>query len=105
MSKEEIQITQAQQALQQIRLMVSKVLIGQQDMIEAFKGQGDRLDDMDEKLGVAFEQYAEHVENQLDQMKQHARDLTEKLSPALDKMREVVEHAEQFIPESRVNRR
>jgi methyl-accepting chemotaxis protein len=80
-------------------------LQGMQDMIEAFKGQGDRLDDMDEKLGVAFEQYAEHVESQLDQMKQHARDLTEKLSPALDKMREVVEHAEQFIPESRVNRR
>ena len=80
-------------------------LQGMQDMIEAFKGQGDRLDDMDEKLGVAFEQYAEHVESQLDQMKQHARDLTEKLSPALDKMREVVEHAEQFIPESRVNRK
>ena len=35
MSKEEIQIAQAHQALQQIRLMVSKVLIGQQDMIEA----------------------------------------------------------------------
>jgi hypothetical protein len=76
-----------------------------QDVIEDFKGQGARLDDMDEKLGAAFDTYAEHVESQLEEMRLHARELTERLTPALDKMREVVEHAEQFIPESGVNRR
>lgn len=84
---------------------LENALQGMQEVIEEFRGQGDRLDDLDEKLGDAFESYAEHVENQLEEMKIHARDLTERLSPALDKMREVVEHAEQFIPESGVNRR
>ena len=84
---------------------LENALQGMQDVIEDFKGQGDRLDDMDEKLGAAFETYADHVESQLEEMKLHARELTERLTPALDKMREVVEHAEQFIPESGVNRR
>ena len=84
---------------------LENALQGMQDVIEDFKGQGARLDDMDEKLGAAFETYAEHVESQLEEMKLHARELTERLTPALDKMREVVEHAEQFIPESGVNRR
>ena len=61
-----------------------------QDVIEDFKGQGDRLDDIDEKLGAAFETYAEHVESQLEEMKLHARELLEATTPALDKMREVV---------------
>lgn len=84
---------------------LENALQGMQDVIEEFRGQGDRLDELDEKLGVAFETYAEHVESQLEEMKLHARDLTERLTPALDKMREVVEHAEQFIPESGVQRR
>ena len=84
---------------------LENALQGMQDVIEDFKGQGARLDDMDEKLGAAFETYAEHVESQLEEMKLHARELTERLTPALDKMREVVDHAEQFIPESGVNRR
>lgn len=84
---------------------LENALEGMQEVIEEFRGQGDRLDDLDEKLGEAFENYAKHVEKQLEKMKTNARDLTEQLSPALDKMREVVEHAEQFIPESGVNRR
>jgi ABC-type transporter Mla subunit MlaD len=84
---------------------LENALQGMQDVIEEFRGQGDRLDELDEKLGVAFETYAEHVESQLEEMKLHARNLTERLTPALDKMREVVEHAEQFIPESGVQRR
>lgn len=84
---------------------LENALQGMQDVIEDFKGQGARLDDMDEKLGAAFDTYAEHVESQLEEMRLHARELTERLTPALDKMREVVEHAEQFIPESGVNRR
>jgi len=84
---------------------LENALYGIKEVIEEFRGQGDRLDDLDEKLGAAFENYADHVEKQLEEMKLHARDLTERLTPALDKMREVVEHAEQFIPESGVNRR
>lgn len=80
-------------------------LQGMQDVIEEFRGQGDRLDDLDSKLGKAFEEYASHVEGQLEEMKRHAGELTEKLAPALNTMREVVEHAETFIPESGTTRR
>ena len=105
MASSESELKSAVEIIRGEQSALENALQGMQDVIEDFKGQGDRLDDIDEKLGAAFETYAEHVESQLEEMKLHARELTERLTPALDKMREVVEHAEQFIPESGVNRR
>jgi hypothetical protein len=68
------------------------------------KGQGDKLDDLDAKLGEAFEKYAKHVSSALEMMVDHAREMQAQLSPAIDQMREVVEQAERFIPQSRAIR-
>ena len=70
-------------------------------MLERLKGQGDRLDEMDGKLGQAFDLYTENVEKSVQGMFGHVRDLQERLNPALDTMREIVEQAEQFAPQSR----
>lgn len=70
-------------------------------LLERFKGQGDRLDDMDEKLGRAFEVYAEQVARAVDSTRSHVNDLQGQLTPALDTLRAVVDRAEQFIPQSR----
>lgn len=76
-------------------------LAGVATMIERLRGQGDRLDDIDEKLGQAFETYTGHVASAVEGMFGHVRDLQAQLSPALDTLQSIVEQAEQFAPESR----
>jgi ABC-type transporter Mla subunit MlaD len=71
-------------------------------MLEQMKGQGERLDDIDGKLGRAFDIYNQQVAAAVDTMFGHVRDLQNKLGPALDTMREIVDQAQQFAPESRV---
>ncbi|MFG1319231.1 hypothetical protein [Xanthobacter autotrophicus] len=70
-------------------------------MMERMKGQAARLDDMDEKLGAAFETYTEHVQSAVGTLSGHVKAMQAELAPALDTMRAIVEQAEQFAPESR----
>ena len=70
-------------------------------MLDRLKGQGDRLDDLDEKLGKAFEVYTSRVATAVESLFGHVRKMQEELAPALDTMRAIVEQAEQFAPESR----
>jgi len=70
-------------------------------MLAQLKGQGARLDTMDEKLGSAFDQYTNHVATAVDSLFGHVRKMQEELSPALDTLRAIVEQAEQFTPQSR----
>jgi ABC-type transporter Mla subunit MlaD len=80
---------------------IEAALEGVENVVDRMKGQGEKLDDLDEKLGEAFEKYAKHVSSALETMVAHARDMQAELSPAIDQMREVVEQAERFIPQSR----
>jgi len=70
-------------------------------LVEQFKGQGERLDGFDTKLGRAFEVYNENVESAVAKIQEHVRTMNSELAPALDTLRVVVDRAEQFIPESR----
>ncbi|MCY4057118.1 MAG: hypothetical protein OXG44_03865 [Gammaproteobacteria bacterium] len=72
--------------------------------MEGTRGQGDRLDDIDQKLGRAFENYRSQVATAVDALHGHVREMQEKLTPALDTMREIVEQAERFVPEQRARR-
>lgn len=83
---------------------IEAALEGVKEVVDRMKGQGDKLDDLDAKLGEAFEKYAKHVSSALEMMVDHAREMQAQLSPAIDQMREVVEQAERFIPQSRVGR-
>ncbi|WP_373503536.1 hypothetical protein [Aestuariivirga sp.] len=83
---------------------IEAALEGVKEVIDRMKGQGDKLDELDAKLGDAFEKYAKHVSSALEMMIDHAREMQAQLSPAIDQMREVVEQAERFIPQSRVVR-
>jgi ABC-type transporter Mla subunit MlaD len=114
----EIMIKGAQNTVQSAEAALksaSDILVGKQRAIEAalegvkevidhMKGQGDKLDELDSKLGEAFEKYAKHVSSALEMMVDHAREMQAQLSPAIDQMREVVEQAERFIPQSRAIR-
>lgn len=70
-------------------------------MLDRLKGQGERLDTMDEKLGNAFDQYTNHVATAVESMFGHVRKMQDELAPALDTLRAIVEQAEQFSPQSK----
>ena len=68
--------------------------------VERMKLQSENLDDIDTKLADIFKNYSSNVQSAMAVMSQHATKMNEELSPALDTLREVVEHAERFIPQS-----
>lgn len=72
-----------------------------EEMVQRLKGQGDKLDTIDQKLGQAFEQYRNQVEAAVGSLFGHVRNMQEQLAPAIDTLRAVVEQAEQFVPEAR----
>lgn len=76
-------------------------LNGFANLVEQFKGQGDRLDDLDTKLGKAFNEYNTQVARAVSGLQDHVKSMNAELTPALDTLRAVVDRAEQFIPESR----
>jgi hypothetical protein len=69
--------------------------------LERLREQGTRIDDIDGKLGRAFEIYTEQVAGAVDGMRQHVQDLQHTLQPSLDTLKSVVESAEEFVPKSR----
>lgn len=71
------------------------------EVLESIERQREQIDDMDDKLGAAFEQFTGQVRTALDTFSEHVRKMNGELSPALDIMREIVDRAEQFIPEQR----
>lgn len=91
----------AREALGGQHRLIESTLEGLAASLERMRGQGDRLDDMDEKLGAAFEAYTQQVEAAVNGLYGHVREMQDKLTPALDTMREIVEQAEQFTPQSR----
>jgi len=91
----------AQQVLGQEARAIESALSGVTVMLERMRGQGDRLDDIDAKLGKAFETYTDQVAKAVEGMFGHVREMQDRLNPALDTMREIVDQAEQFAPQSR----
>ena len=94
----------AQAALGGERQAIDNTLQALTQVLEGTRGQGDRLDDIDEKLGRAFENYRTQVAGAVDALHGHVREMQEKLTPALDTMREIVEQAERFVPEQPATR-
>ena len=70
-------------------------------VVDAMRGQGERLDDVDTKLGQAFETYRSNVQAWVDSLDGHVRRVQGELTPALDTMREITERQEEFRPASR----
>lgn len=71
------------------------------EALDHMERQREQIDNMDEKLGAAFAQFAEHVRTSLDTFAEHVRKMNGELTPALETMREVVDQAEKFLPEQR----
>jgi ABC-type transporter Mla subunit MlaD len=79
---------------------LESTLSGALAMLERLKGQGARFDEIDEKLGVAFDAYTNRVDTAVRVLFDHVKTMQEELAPALATLRTVVDRAEQFIPQS-----
>ncbi|QOZ23112.1 hypothetical protein [Bradyrhizobium sp. CCBAU 51753] len=79
---------------------VEATLDGISVMLDRLRGQGDRIDDIDVKLGKAFDAYTRQVAGAVDGMRHHVQELQERLAPALDTLQIIVDQAEQFAPQS-----
>jgi methyl-accepting chemotaxis protein len=71
------------------------------DALAQIERQREQIDDMDEKLGSAFEEFTKHVQTAVDTLFGHVREMNGQLAPAIDKMHEIVDRAEKFLPEQR----
>lgn len=90
----------AQEILRGEARAIEAALSGVSSTLERLKGQGDRLDDMDEKLGKAFETYTSQVARAVEGMHAHVREIQERLGPAIDQMGNIVAQMEDFSPQS-----
>jgi len=100
----EVALKSASEILQGEQRAIEAALEGVKEVVDRMKGQGEKLDDLDDKLGEAFDKYSQHVGSALEMMLDHARRMQEQLTPALDTMREIVDQAEKFVPQSRGDR-
>ena len=99
--------TRTQEALQAAKEIlgrhhqgVSSSMEGLAIALRELEGQGSRIDDLDIKLGNAFETYRSQVEATMQDAAGKVREIVEILNPALDTMKSVVESAEEYIPSS-----
>ncbi|PJN94096.1 hypothetical protein CNY89_16545, partial [Amaricoccus sp. HAR-UPW-R2A-40] len=83
------------------RLAIDTALARLLDVIQAQKGQGDRLDAMDLKLGKAFEIYRTEVEAAVAGMNGHVKTMSTDMNRALDTMRGIIDSLTEFQPQSR----
>lgn len=82
--------------------LLEATLVKLGEALSHIERQRAQIDDMDEKLGSAFEDFTSHVRTAVDTLFGHVKTMNGELAPAIDKMHEIVDRAEKFIPESRL---
>lgn len=91
-------LSAAQETLGGQHRAVESTLTNLQSLIAALRGQGERLDGIDEKLGKAFDSYQQQVATSVETLFDHVKTLQNELMPALDTMQSIVDQAENFAP-------
>ncbi|PPE81509.1 hypothetical protein C3941_02005 [Kaistia algarum] len=91
----------AQAVLGSEQRAIENALAGIGVALDRLREQGARIDDIDGKLGRAFEIYTQQVAGAVDGMRHHVQELQQTMQPAIDTLKSVVESAEEFIPRSR----
>ncbi|RWR01439.1 hypothetical protein ED28_13170 [[Pantoea] beijingensis] len=91
-------LSTAQETLGGQHRAVESTLTNLQSLITALRGQGERLDGIDEKLGKAFDNYQQQVATSVETLFDHVKTMQNELMPALDTMQSIVDQAEHFAP-------
>jgi methyl-accepting chemotaxis protein len=78
---------------------IATVVTSIEGLVRAMKGQGDRIDDIDTKLGGAFELYANSTETSMQAIRSHVQEMASELNTALDALRAIVDSLQAFEPQ------
>lgn len=70
-------------------------------MLERLKGQGDRMDTIDEKLGRAFDLYATQTEQAMQAVRSHVQTMAVDLNAALSTLQTILDGLQEFQPQQR----
>ncbi|TNF12956.1 MAG: hypothetical protein EP320_10245 [Rhodobacteraceae bacterium] len=91
----------AQTALGNEREGIRRSLEATRSAMAQLSKEAEKLDQIDEMLGRALTQYNAQLEAALGTAQDHVGQMRDTLAPGLDKLKGVVEQAEQFIPAQR----
>jgi methyl-accepting chemotaxis protein len=80
---------------------IQGVIASIEHLVKQMQGQGDRIDDIDQKLGSAFELYATKTEASMQSIRTHVNEMSGQLNQALDSMRAIIDSAQEFKPQQR----
>ncbi len=78
---------------------ISTVVTSIEALVRQMQGQGERIDDIDQKLGGAFELYASSTEASMQSIRTHVQDMASEMNAALDSLRAIVDSLQQFEPQ------
>ena len=79
--------------------------LGLQDLLKRMEGQWENADEMDRKLGAAFQKFTGEVEKANANLTAHVRTTIELLAPLVDAFRKLLEDVEKFKLEKEENER
>ncbi len=68
-------------------------------MLDRLKGQGERIDTIDQKLGTAFELYASSTEQAMQSVRSHVGEMSKGLNASLDTLSNAIQQLEDFTPQ------
>lgn len=91
----------AQETLAHERQGIEASLAAVTIMLERIKGQGERMDTIDEKLGTAFDLYTDQTEMAMQSMRNHVLEMSDGLNKALDTLQTILDALQEFQPEQR----
>ncbi|MCC5795676.1 MAG: anti-phage defense protein ZorA [Chromatiales bacterium] len=91
----------AYQALEAEQQALQAVLLSLRQLLTKMETQRDQVDTLDDKLGKAFSLYTSTVDTTIRNLHGHVGEMNETLTQGVDTLRQVVDQAEKFIPQSR----
>lgn len=91
----------ARTALASERGSIEAAMEGISRLLQQMRGQGERLDTIDGKLGAAFDLYIDQTEKAMQGLRTHVETMASKLSEAVGQMDNVVMQLQDFVPEQK----
>ncbi len=89
----------ARETLGAERQGIDATLAAVSEMLERLKGQGDRMDTVDEKLGHAFDLYTSQTEHAMQAVRSHVQTMAGELNVALSTLQTILDGFQEFQPQ------
>lgn len=91
----------AHQALEGEQQSLRAILLALSQLLTKMEAQREQVDTLDEKLGDAFTTFGSKVDGTIKNLHIHVGDMNKTLTQGIDTLRQVVDQAEKFVPQSR----